>query len=247
MARAELACDARGTNYHWLMTFADTMRFSTLLLLIGAFALAADQNVARQRIEETKEKAEQGDATAQFNLGWCYAHGDEVLQDYAQAATWYRKAAEQGHAAAQYHLGWYYAQGLVVTQDHATAVNWYRKAAEQGNADAQVALGMAYAFGHGVEQDHAAAVGWYRKAAEQGDAGAQFKLGTSYMEGRGVARSDLEAYVWLSLAAAQAEDGAAPTRDTIAARLSSSETAEGQQRVAAFVPQTNAVAEVTEP
>jgi uncharacterized protein len=225
------------------MMFANRIQASMVLLFFGAMALAALANGAPQPIEEIKGKADQGDAMAQFNLGWAYAHGDEVLQDYAQAATWYRKAAQQGHAAAQYNLGWYYAQGLVVSQDYAVALDWYRKAADQGNTDAQVALGMAYAFGHGVDQDHAQAANWYRKAAKRGDAGAQFNLGVSYMEGQGVPRDDLEAYVWLCLAAAQAEDEAAQTRDSVAARLSSSQIAEGQKRVSEFEPEPSVPSE----
>jgi TPR repeat protein len=43
------------------------------------------------------QKAEQGDAQAQFNLGVVYAYGlVGVPQDSAQALAWYRKAAEQG-------------------------------------------------------------------------------------------------------------------------------------------------------
>ena len=46
--------------------------------------------------------AEQGDATAQFNLGVMYANGGEgVPEDDAEAVRWYRLAAEQGYAAAQ--------------------------------------------------------------------------------------------------------------------------------------------------
>ena len=43
--------------------------------------------------------AEQGDATAQYNLGVMYALGEGVPENDAEAATWYRKAAEQGHAS----------------------------------------------------------------------------------------------------------------------------------------------------
>lgn len=43
-----------------------------------------------------RKAAEQGDATAQNNLGVMYTNGLGVGQDYAQAVEWYRKAAEQG-------------------------------------------------------------------------------------------------------------------------------------------------------
>ena len=37
--------------------------------------------------------AEQGDATAQFNLGLMYDKGEGVLKDEAEAVRWYRLAA----------------------------------------------------------------------------------------------------------------------------------------------------------
>ena len=40
-----------------------------------------------------------------MNLGLMYSQGKGVAQDYATAASWYRKAAEQGYASAQYNLG----------------------------------------------------------------------------------------------------------------------------------------------
>ena len=54
-----------------------------------------------------------------------------MLQDYAAAVKWYRRAAEQGHASAQFNLGVMYDGGQGVLQDYAAAVKWYRRAAEQ--------------------------------------------------------------------------------------------------------------------
>ena len=51
------------------------------------------------------DAAEQGDAEAQYKLGFMYEGSDSVPEDYAEAAKWYRKAAEQGHVEAQYGLG----------------------------------------------------------------------------------------------------------------------------------------------
>ena len=55
--------------------------------------------------------AEQGDADAQFMLGFMYAFGEGVPEDHAAAVRWYRMAAEQGHADAQWSLGLMYARG----------------------------------------------------------------------------------------------------------------------------------------
>ena len=125
---------------------------------------------------ETRKAAEQGDTSAQFNLGVMYANGRGVPQDYAEAARWYRKAAEQGHAPAQFNLADMYASGQGVPQDYAESVRWYRKAAEQGHAPAQFNLGNMYARGQGVTQDYAEAHMWFNLAASRASGDDQKKF-----------------------------------------------------------------------
>jgi hypothetical protein len=55
--------------------------------------------------------ATSGDATAQCVIGYCYAAGKGVGQNWSEALRWYRQAAEQGHPNAQYNLGTCYAKG----------------------------------------------------------------------------------------------------------------------------------------
>jgi TPR repeat protein len=76
--------------------------------------------------------ADQGKASAQYNMGFLYSQGQGVGQDYAQAAKWYRMAAEQGDVDSQNRLAALYLAGDGVRQDYAEAARWYRKAAEQG-------------------------------------------------------------------------------------------------------------------
>ena len=103
--------------------------------------------------------ADQGIATAQFNLGVVYANGRGVPTGRHAAVAWYRQAADQGHADAQYNLGSMYYKGAGLPQDFTQAVAWYRKAADQGNATAQYNLGVVYANGRGVPQDRHASGG----------------------------------------------------------------------------------------
>ena len=137
--------------------------------------------------------AEQGDASAQFNLGYCYDKGLGVEQNYEKAVEWYTKSAEQGNAYAQLNLGYCYDKGLGVEQDYEKAVEWYAKSAEQGDLTAQNNLGCHYAKGQGVEQDYEKAVYWWKKSAEQGDANAQFHLGICYAQGKGIEENCEEA------------------------------------------------------
>ena len=56
-------------------------------------ATAQQTEELRKEFQSTKAKAEKGDATAQFNLGFMYANGNGVEKDVAEAVMWYRKAA----------------------------------------------------------------------------------------------------------------------------------------------------------
>lgn len=147
--------------------------------------------------------ADQGNATAQDDLGVMYAEGHGVPRSYAKAARWFRKAAEQGNADAQSSLGVAYANGQGVPRSYAKAARWFRKAADEGNAAAQFFQGVMYAKGQGLPQDYVKAAQWFRKAAVQRDAAAQYALGVMYADGRGVRQSYEEAAQWYRKAAKQ--------------------------------------------
>ena len=94
---------------------------------------ANEQELAAQA-KALRVLAEQGNAQAQYRLGFLYRHGQGVPQDNGEAFHWYRKAADQGNAAAEYGVGYMYSKGLSVPQDYTEADRWRRKAAEQGYA-----------------------------------------------------------------------------------------------------------------
>jgi len=145
-----------------------------LACLMTCFVIVGTIWEQRTEREWAVNRAEKGDAEAQYNLAQRYFYGDDIIvKDYLEAAKWYRMAAEQGHALAQDALGYCYNRGKGVPEDKAEGVRWYLKAAEQGNAMAQCNLGQCYFNGDGVDKDRTEALKWYRKAAEQGDAEAQ--------------------------------------------------------------------------
>ena len=113
--------------------------------------------------------AEQGNADAQFNLGFMYQKGHGVPQDHKEAVKWYRLAVEQGFPTAQLYLGGMYLEGLGVRQDYKEAEKWFRLAAEQGDASAQFNLGVMYDEGQGVDQDYVLAHMWYNLAGSSGN------------------------------------------------------------------------------
>ena len=171
-----------------------TLKWLLVFALINGSATAAETTLA--------ERAQKGDAAAQFSLGVLYEVGGRLFpKDVVEALKWYRRAAEQGDTGAQTRLGDMYAEGDGVPKDGVEAVKWYRQAADQGYASAQFSLGVMYANGDGIPKDRTEAVKWYRKAAEQGDATAQTYLGDMYAEGDGVPKDSAEAVKWYRKAA----------------------------------------------
>lgn len=149
-----------------------------LLLLLGIGALIGltawltfDQHalpVARVSSPLPHDRAAQGDAEAQLQLGMRYAEGDGVIQNDKEAAKWFALAANQGLAEAQYQYGLVLLQGRGVVQDYKAAFSWIEKPAQRGYAKAQFSLGELYRYGTGTAIDKARAYLWFNLAAAQG-------------------------------------------------------------------------------
>ncbi len=199
--------------------------FVAILVLLavwaGYYVYQAD------KVSFLRSNAEAGDPDAQYRLGQLYLSGGvSILQDFEEAAKWYRKAADQGHPRGQSSLGVLYGYGWGVPQDLAESAKWWRKAAEQGDSNAQDRLGEKYYKGEGVPKDYVEAMKWYRKAAYQGNSGAQSALGSMYLEGAGVPKDDAEAYAWFSRTATSDNDRKK--------HLKLWETLTGEQKVRAY-------------
>ncbi len=195
-----------------------------LLLLCGGCGQESDP------LKWTREKAEQGHAKAQSNLGWMYYYGNGVPKDKVEALKWHGKAAEQGHAIAEHDLGWMPHNREGVPKNYVEAVKRHGTA-EQGHADAQFRLGWMYAKGQGgLPQDHVEAVKWYRKAAEQGYATAQYWLGGMYFEGEGVPKNFIESYAWFLLAKANGAEEASQMISLLEKHLTAEQVEKGQAR-----------------
>ena len=87
-------------------------------------ALAVGAQAQTPQIDAWRARAAQGDAGAQYNIGFMYANGAGVPQDDVEAVRWYRLAAEQGLARAQYNIGVMYANGRGVPQDDSCALGF---------------------------------------------------------------------------------------------------------------------------
>ena len=60
-----------------------------------------EADITELHIAALRELAEAGDAAAQTEFGERYEDGRDVVQDYAGAVSWFRRAAEQGFAPGQ--------------------------------------------------------------------------------------------------------------------------------------------------
>ncbi|MDR1828691.1 MAG: SEL1-like repeat protein [Methylobacteriaceae bacterium] len=154
-------------------------------------------------LDETREAAEAGDVSAQYNMGVMLKGGVGVTRSASDAVKWFRKAAVQNDPQAAFTLAEMYHTGDGVVRDDAGAMKWYIDAAERGHPGAQFALGRVFLAGDGVVRDEPRAVDWLRRAAEQGHPGAQYALGVIYGRGEGVGGEKVEEASWYRAAAAR--------------------------------------------
>ena len=141
------------------------------MMLASSFAVdeGGDRGDALFELVLLKDKAEEGDPDAQFELGRRYLQGVGLERNDVMALHWVRAAAQQGYARAEAGLAWMYAVGRGVVRDDAKAFEWYKRAAENGYVVAQRMLGTCYEKGIGTAVDAERARLWYEKAADQGD------------------------------------------------------------------------------
>ncbi len=150
-----------------------------------------------------RASAAQGNAGAEFMLGYLYEHGQGVSRDYVKAAENYRAAALKGHSTAENNLASLYQHGQGVLKDMRQAFEWYGVSAQQGNQVGQCNVATLYYLGSGNPRDYQEAAKWFRAAADSGSAEAQNSLAVLYYKGLGVELDYREAARWLRLAADQ--------------------------------------------
>ncbi|HKQ36542.1 MAG TPA: tetratricopeptide repeat-containing serine protease family protein [Verrucomicrobiae bacterium] len=134
-----------------------------LLLVAGmAFGQVPD-------FKETKDRAEQGDAEAQYNLGLMYDMGIGAPKNYSESGKWYAKAAAAGIAEAQFQLAVrYYEHAKQAKENYVKAFSIFYKAALQGMAEAQYNVALMYQLGRGVPTNRVEAYKWYIISSAQG-------------------------------------------------------------------------------
>ena len=188
---------------HWGLFFA--------ALLISAAGWTLEKNVTNllpkdaAQAQAIKQKADAGDAEAQYIVGMVYRL-DVVknTENMKTAIEWIRKSAEQGYAAAQNSLGMLYVSGVGLAQSDMQGFGWVQKAANSNDAIAQYNLSMMYLAGIGVKADENKAFELAKKASDQKLVQAQVLLAGMMLDGRG-ARQDRNGALALYRQAAQTE------------------------------------------
>ena len=184
------------------------------------------------------EKADAGDAMAQFELALHYAEGKGTARSDPLAAHWYGKAAAQNLALAQYRLAVLYEKGLGVDRDEHEAKQLYQRAAEQGNIRAMHSLGLLAVENNEAKPNYTSAALWFGKAAEYGFRDSQYNLGVLLARGLGAPKDLVKSYIWFSIVAATGDADATMKRDEIAMRLTDAERARADAAAASFVPRS---------
>ena len=165
----------------------------------------AEAKTSKSKIEQLREKAEQGDSQAQADLAYAYYSGNGIGQDFAMATHWFHQAAIQGHRIAQYNYGVMCEHGHGISPNMEEAFKWYRKAADQDYPNAIRALGRCYEHGKGVEQNPAEAFRLYQKAADLGNLASINLVGYCCEMGIGTER-DMEKAISYYTKAAEQDD-----------------------------------------
>ena len=96
-----------------------------------------DSDILNESLEGLLEKhARDGDAVAQYNLGYSYYIGLNREKNHRQAAIWFLKAASLSDVDAQFMLGQLYMKGQGVEQNDEQCFIWTEVAKKNGHKDA---------------------------------------------------------------------------------------------------------------
>lgn len=140
--------------------------------------------------------AEQGNASAQFYIGYYYDEGYGVKKDENLSFKWYSLAAEQNNPAALNNLAicYEYGEGTKINLEKAAIL--YEESAKLGSIRAQKNIANCYKNGIGVKADECKAMNWTLEAAKRGDVESLGKVAKYYFIGYGTDNSLEKAFIW---------------------------------------------------
>jgi len=128
-------------------------------------------------LDELIEKADKGDADAQFQLGKRFLTEKSTATGSQRAIQWFRRAASANHVQALVELGYSYLTGNGTTPDPAKGCEFLERAVEQGDPRALRLLGICYRDGLGKRVSLEKAEQLFQQALRAGDEAAAAELG----------------------------------------------------------------------
>lgn len=164
-------------------------------------------------IQFIMDKARQGDAKAQNQVGAWYYSGKYVKQDFDEAHKWWKLSALQSNVDAIGNFGLCYQFGRGIEKDTIDAIRLYMKSIKEGNkrlfddrskrAEASafdgILIALCYQKGNGVEKDGQKAIEFFGKAAKLNSVDAARELALCYMNNKNAQ----SAAPWFKQAASQ--------------------------------------------
>lgn len=162
--------------------------------------MAANNTIS---ISELQQKANAGDAQAQFEMAEQAGHYDDK-NNADLGLEWLNKAAKQGHVDAQFALGLFYSLSKNDLQKDRTSkiVGQWAIQDVGKNKAYDIAIRLSMIKRHN-DSNGELAFAWFQKAAEQNHVEANLRLGECYRDGIGTEQSDEMALNCFRLAAEQ--------------------------------------------
>jgi len=111
--------------------------FILQVLVWSVLSVPGYADLAGLKIEEIRQLAQQGETTAQVEMGLIFQYGQGVSEDPEKALIWFCRAAYQGSAFGQKNLGWMFLIGKDVARDESIAAHWFKQAAALGDVYSQ--------------------------------------------------------------------------------------------------------------
>ena len=125
-----------------------------------------EEEKKKRQFIECQQKAEQGDAAAQCQLGCYYEIGCGIDKSHSKAMEWYEKAMQQGYLDAYRSLGRCYTKKDIFgfQPDFNKAFELFLKGAELGHIPSMRTVAYwGYAVGNGTEKNLHKALEWVEK------------------------------------------------------------------------------------
>ena len=125
-----------------------------------------EEEKKKREFLECQQKAEQGDAAAQYQLGKYYEEGCGIDKSHSKAMEWYEKAMQQGYLDAYRQLGCCYTKEDIFgfQPDFNKAFELFLKGAELGHIKSMTTVAYwGYAVGNGTEKNLHKALEWVEK------------------------------------------------------------------------------------